>query len=256
MPVKIACVLSKSAMAISFHPRRFFFCLAGISFFLSAVSPAFATDFPLRKVTAIGTATVKVVPDEMRWTVQISIDDSTLAKAKSRHDESLADALKFIKSFGNATKDLQTGGINIQKNNYAPANTPAAQRPFACATQFTFTLTSFDKYGPICDGLAKLDGVQIQSVDYTYSKPEEAQREALKKALLNAHDKASDLAVTAGCYIDKPLEILEGTADNGPRPLYAPRMVAASVSDGTPAPVAGQIDISSTVTVTYELYYK
>jgi len=102
-------------MISSFHLSRFCLCFAGISLFLLVSLPASAADFPLRKVTAVGTATVKVTPDEMHWTVQISIDDSTLAKAKARHDGTLADALKFIKSFGTATKDLQTGGINIQK---------------------------------------------------------------------------------------------------------------------------------------------
>jgi len=241
-------------MTASFHPLRFFSCLARVLFFVLVLTPVFATDFPQRKVTTVGTATIKVVPDEMHWTIQISIDDSTLAKAKTRHDGSLDDALKFIKSFGGAMKDLQTGGISIQKNTYASSDSPAAKNPFNCSTQFTFTLTDLDKYGPICDGLAKLDGVQVQSVDYAYSKEESVQRDALKKALLNAHDKASDLAVTASCYIDKPLEILEGTASDGPRPLM--RMTANFSGGGTPAPVAGQIEISATVTATYDLYYR
>jgi uncharacterized protein YggE len=241
----------------SFHLSRLVFCLAGSSLFLLASLPSFATDFPLRKVTTVGAATVKVAPDEMRWSVQISIDDSTLAKAKARHDSSLTDALKFIKSFGSASKDLQTGGISIQRNDYAQTGNPAVARVFICTTQFTFTLTDFDKYGPICDGLAKLDGVQVQSVDYAYSKEEDAQRDALKKALLKAHDKASDLAATANCYVDKPLEILEGTAENGPRPLFAPRVISmTAAAPGTPPAVAGQIEISATVTATYELYYK
>jgi uncharacterized protein YggE len=243
-------------MTVFFTSLRLSCHLASIALFLLAVAPVFATDFPQRKVTTVGTAIIKVVPNEMHWTIQISIDDSTLAKAKTRHDGSLADALKFVKSFGSAVTDLQTGGIDIQKNNYAPANSPAAEKPFTCATPFTFTLTAFDKYGPICDGLAKLDGVQIQSVDYACSKEEDTRRDALKQALLNARDKANDLAVTAGCYIDKPLEIVEGAVDNGPRPLYATKMVAAASPGGTPAPVAGQIEISATVTATYDLYYK
>ena len=243
-------------MTFTFHPARLSFCFASALFFLLVLAPAFATDIPQRKVTSVGTATVKVVPDQMRWTVQISIDDSTLAKAKARHDGSLADALKFIKSFGSAVTDLQTGGINIQKNNFAPAGSPAAEKPFTCTTQFTFTLTAFDKYGPICDGVAKLDGVQVQSVDYTYSKQEDAQRDALKKALLNAHDKANDLAATAGCYIDKPLIIEEGSSNDGPRPLYTAKMAMAAAPGGTPAAVAGQIEIGAAVTVTYDLYYR
>lgn len=234
------------------HPARLSLWLAMLLLGLSCAIPAFAADAPIRKVTVTGTATIKVVPDEMRWTVQVSIDDATLARAKARHDASLAEALKYLKGLANALKDLQTGGIRIQKNDFAPQNSAAAEKPFSCSTQFTFTLTDFDKYGPICDALAKLDGMQVQSVEYAYSKADSTAKDALKQALLNAHDKANDLAVTASCSIDKPLEILEGTPDNGPRPLMAAAMFRAAPG-GTPAAVPGQLEIGTTVTVTYDL---
>jgi uncharacterized protein len=231
------------------------FFLAAALFALGIPGSAFA-DAPLRKVTVVGTATIKVVPDEMNWTVQVSTNDATLAEAKERHDASLDAALKYIKGLGNAAQDLQTGGIRIDKNVYAPENSPAAEKPYTCSTQFTFTLTDFDKYGPIVDTLAKLDGIQVQSVDYASSKADATQREAMKQALVNAHDKASDLAVTADCYINKPLEIVEGTSDNGPRPLMMSRMALPGGMSGTPAAVPGQIEISAAVTATYDLYYK
>jgi len=221
---------------------------------LPVFGPAHA-DSPLRKVTVVGTATIKVVPDEMNWTVQVSVNDATLASAKQRHDASLSAALKYIKSLGSAARDLQTSGIHIDKNNYAPMNSPAAEKPYTCWTQFTFTLTDFDQYGPIVDALAKLDGIQVQSVEYASSKEDATRRDALKQALINAHDKAGDLAVTAGCFIDKPLEVIEGTPDNGPRPMMAmAKMLPGSM--GTPAAVPGQIEISAAVTATYDLYYK
>jgi uncharacterized protein YggE len=226
-----------------------------VCFFVTFLIPAqvFA-DAPVRKVTVIGNAIIKVVPDEMKWIVQVSINDVTLDKAKSRHDESLTAALNFIKGLGNAVQDLQTGGIRFDKNIYAPESSAAAEKPYTCSTQFTFTLTDFDKYGPIADELSKLDGAQVQSVDYATSKEEATERDALKQALLNAHDKANDLAVTADCYIDKPLEIIEGTPDNGPRPMM---MMARTLSvSNTPEAVPGQLEISGTVTVTYDLFYK
>jgi uncharacterized protein YggE len=227
-------------------------CLVAVLLSLLVFAPAFA-DSPQRKVTVVGTAIIKVVPDEMHWSVSVNINDATLAKAKDRHDASLTAALKYIKSLGSAVKDLQTGGIRFEKNLYPGDNTEAKKNPFSCSTQVTFTLTDFDKYGPIADALSKLDGVQVQSVDYASSKEEATKRDALKQALVNAHDKANDLAVTANCYIDKPLEIIEGTPDNGPRPLMMARMASDS---GTPANVPGQIEISAAVTATYDLYYK
>jgi uncharacterized protein YggE len=223
--------------------------------FATTFSASALGDPPVRKVTVTGTATIKVVPDEMNWSVQVSINDATLAKAKERHDASLTAALDYIKGLGAAVKDLQTGGIRFDRNMYPGDNAEAKKNPYSCSTQFTFTLTDFAKYGPIADALSKLDGLQIQSIDYASSKDEATRRDALKQALVNAHDKATDLAVTAGCYIDKPLEIIEGNADIGPRPMV---MMAkfSGMGGGTPAAVPGHLEISGTVTATYDLYYK
>ncbi len=237
------------------HYLSRFGLLSWAMFFAFPVFTTASTDTPQRKVTVIGTAIIKVVPDEMHWTVAISINDSTLARAKSRHDESLGDALKYIKGLGDAVKDLQTGGIRIDKNYFAPASSEAAAKPYSCSTQITFTLTDFDKYGSIADALSKLDGVQIQSVDYASSQEAETRREALKRALLDGHDKANDLAVTAGCYIDKPLEIDEQDGF-GVQPELMNAAFSSRASGGTPDAVAGQIEISAKVVVTYDLYYR
>jgi uncharacterized protein YggE len=228
--------------------------LAAVALSLALAGPA-RGDTPVRKVTVVGNATIKVVPDEMLWTVQVSINDSTLARAKARHDASLDAALKYVKGLGNAVKDLQTGGIRIDKNLYPGDNSEAQRNPFSCSTQCTFTLTDFDQYGPMVDALAKLDGFQVESVDYASSKEDATRREALKEALLDAHDKAGDLAATAGCSIDRPLEIIEGTPDNGPRPMVMETGAARGFS-ATPAAVPGQIEISAAVTATYDLYSK
>jgi uncharacterized protein YggE len=207
---------------------------------------------PEHKVTVIGTATIKVAPDQMLWNAQVSINDATLAAAKTRHDASLSAALAYLKSLGDAIKDLQTGGIRFDHQTYFP---PLADKskPFTCSTQVTFTLTDFNQYGPICDALAKLDGVEVQGIDYAYSKQSDVRRQALQQALENAHDKAGDLATTANCALGAPLEIVEGGGE-GPQPLMMNAMARAnSYSGGTPAPVAGQIEINGVVTATYEL---
>lgn len=215
-----------------------------------------AADPPLRKVTVVGTCILHVVPDEMKWSAQVSINDSTLAKAKARHDESLDAALKFIKGLGGVVQDLQTGGIRFDKNLYPGDDSLARRNPFSCSTQFTFTLTDFNQYGPICDALARIDGLQVQSVDYATSKEAETHEDALKRALLNAHDKASDLAVAANCYIDRPLEITEQYDNLGVNPGLMNAFAIRNVNSGTPSAVPGQIEISAKVVVTYDLYYK
>jgi uncharacterized protein YggE len=210
---------------------------------------------PVRQVAVIGSCIIKVVPDEMLWSIQVSVSDATLARAKTRHDGSLGDALKYLKGLGDALKDLQTGGISFERNLY-PGDDPVARRnPFSCTTQITFTLTDFEKYGAICDALAKLDGAQVLSVNYATSKEAETRHEALKRALLDAHDKASDLATTAGMSIDKPLSVDEQEAYYvSPETSNTAMPAPGTGSYAAPAVVAGQIEITAKVVATYDLH--
>lgn len=238
-------------------PSHFFPCIAMASCLLLAACNANAPDQdnnpPVRKVTVLGTATIKVVPDEMRWTVNVSINDASLAAAKNRHDASLAAALSYLKSLGDAVKNLQTSGIRFDKNLY-PGDDPEARRtPFSCSTQITFTLTDFEKYGPICDAMVKIDGVQVQVIDYVSSKEDATKRDALKQALANAREKASDLAATAHCTIDRPLQIQEGTIDNNAQPMAVIEDQGMRSTGGTPNAVVDRIAITATVTATYDL---
>jgi uncharacterized protein YggE len=229
--------------------------IAALVLLLPALASADSSPAPLRQVTVQGDAVIKVVPDQMNWSVGISINDSTLAKAKARHDESLSDTLTYLKHLGSAIQGLQTGGIRFQKQEFIPKDSDV--KPFTCATEITFTLTDFSQYGPIADKLSQMDGAQIESVDYAYSKVDEVKRTALVQALGSAHDKANVLAIASNCYIDRPLSITEGAMGN-PQPLYMNRMVAAAapMMSGTPNASPGQLEINAQVTVTYDLYYK
>lgn len=203
----------------------------------------------VRKIAVNGTATIKIAPDEMRWSVQISINDATLAKAKARHDASLTGLLAYLKGLGTSIRDLQTGGIRFEKRTYYNKDNPA--KPFDCSTALTFTLTDFDQYGPLADAIAKFDGASVQSMAYDSSKADDLQSQALQQALSNAQAKAGDLAKTAGLPLGKPLEISEN-GGGGMRPMMM--FKGAMASDvGTPAAVPGQMEITANISATYEL---
>ena len=220
--------------------------IAGFCWLSLGMSPA---DPPVPQVTVTGSATIKVVPDEMHWSIQVTINDQTLAKAKARHDESLGAALKYLKSLGVAIKDLQTGGIRFEKRTYIDKEHPVP--PYDCSTQVTFTLADFDKYGAISDALAKIDGLEVQSMSYATSKQLETEREARKQAVVNAREKADDLAGAASVKVIRVLRIDEGGGDNPPRPMMT--MARSYTADSTPPAVPGQLEVGGNVTVTYEV---
>ena len=137
---------------------------------------------PVRKVTVIGgTATIKVVTrSDAIGMSRCSINDTSLASMPRRaHDASPNTVLRSTTSSRSATaiKDLQTGGIRFDKQTYfPPGETPTAPsrspaRPSSRSPSPISTSTA-----PICDALAKLDGVEVQGIEYAYSKQSDIRR--------------------------------------------------------------------------------
>ena len=108
-----------------------------------------------------------------------------------------------------------------------------------------------------CGFMGSLGGTAAaDESDACLSAPLDGQKLQKAGKLLDAHDKASDLAIAADCYIDKPLEIVEGTPEIRPHPMMMMARMSSNGDNGTPAADPGQIEISADVTVTYDLFYK
>ncbi len=218
-----------------------------------------------RTISVAGTATVKVVPDELRWSVGVGSKGQTPAIAKSDHDVALKAALAYLKGIDHGMKDLQSSGISVQQDLWPMPNGQRNPMPYSCFTDVSFTLTDFDNYSNIADALSKIDGVQITSTTYASSKEIETRHNALNQALQNAREKASRLAETAGCTLGQPLQISEAgaqvqltyAASNSAYPPAGNSVVPDGANSASSTGlVAGQIEITASVNATYELIQK
>jgi uncharacterized protein YggE len=235
-------------------PYGFLLLALAVPAFAGVSSPVVTQPSPLGQITVSGDGSVKLVPDEMNWTISITTTDATLAKAKARHDASLAEVLELAHSLDLAVRDLQTGGIRFDRQQEDDGgNGVPPHWVFVCSTQITFTLTDFSRYGPIVDRLSTLDGAQVEQVGYDSSQTKAARLSSLARAVANARAKADALAAAAHGQAGDPVSIDESGAVS-PRPLFAPvaRSMTALASH-TPAPVPGDIEVDSSVTVTYRL---
>ncbi len=96
----------------------------------------------------------------------------------------------------------------------------------------------------------------LMSVYYTLSAPDKVRDELLGAAIANAHAKAEGMARAAGASLGAVYQIQENGTPQF-RPLMAPRAMmanAGAVADAAPmAPPAGEQQVQSNVTITYEL---
>lgn len=97
----------------------------------------------------------------------------------------------------------------------------------------------------------------LMSVYYTLSDPDKLRDEMLSEAIANAKAKAERMASAAGSGLGRVYSINEGgTPQFQPVMMAAPRammMKAGIASDAAMAPPAGEQQVQSSVTVTYEL---
>ena len=105
-------------------------------------------------------------------------------------------------------------------------------------------------------GLNDVGVNSIQGVEFKSSKMEEHEREARKKAMLNAKQKAEDYVSVLGQKVGKALFITDNSQVHYPQPMYKGAMMAMADAESA-APretlAIGEIEINSTVNVSFVL---
>jgi hypothetical protein len=222
----------------------------------------------IRSITVSGMAERKVVPDEAHITVNLNAQDKDMAKARAAHQQKLAKLMAIVKKNGIDERKVSTQSANIQPiYTYRNDSNGHSQRVFEgyrVQTQLDVTVGDTAKLGTLMDEIssagfeqgANTEWGNLISIYYTLSKPDQLRDEMLVQAIANAKAKAERMADAAGAGLGKVYSINE----NG-TPQFQPVMVAAAPrammmkaeAAMDAAPPAGEQNVQSNVTVTYEL---
>jgi|SRR5690554_5543276 uncharacterized protein YggE len=201
-------------------------------------------------VSVSGEGIVKVIPDQVTLNLTIENTGENLLQVKSINDSSVDAVIKQLKNSGIAEKDIQTRRVDMGKSyDY---NTKQYQ--YRATQSITVLLRQLDKYESLVSsllthGLNRIDGIQFGS-----SKMESLLEEARVKAMANAKLKAEQYAGALGQKIGKAIQIQEpGQHVNPPVLRMAKMEMAAYDSGGQETLAAGEMEISTSVIVIFEL---
>lgn len=202
-----------------------------------------------------GTATIKVVPDIMKWSISLRVDSDDVIEAKNDNDRSVSKVLDLLKGKGVDPKDIQTGGVKITKN-YDYYNKTA--KKFNVSNDIWFTSNEISRYDEFTSELIVINNLYINSTQLEYSKAIETRVQARSDALLAAWKKAEDMAGVLGQAVGKPVLIQEEPAyyygysmSNviSNEPGYSTYGTSTTFSEGT-------INVEAKVKVVFELLNK
>jgi uncharacterized protein YggE len=229
-------------------------------------------------LTVTGSGDVYAEPDLAKVTIGVTTEATTSTKAMGDNADAMNKVIDAVKRLGVPEKDIKTSTVSLQpKYEYqyptaasSPTSAdkvvppvPTSSPPTSLSTRIvgytatntvTVTLRDMSLVGKVIDegygsGANKINGVTFLLSD---EKGATVYKEALKKAVAEAKDKAGVLATAAGISDYR----LKTVSENG---QYLPvaydvmeRSAAAGFAASAPTPISpGQNKVTATVGMTY-----
>jgi uncharacterized protein YggE len=231
-----------------------------------------------RTVTVSGMSQIQVVPDEVVLSLSVKTEDEKdLLKAKADNDQRTNKILKLVKESGVEDKQIKIDCLEIHQQ-YDRDHELLKH----CVNRgIDVTLNDFSLVEKVLSDALQAGATGVSGVLFTTTKHREYQFETRRLAVEFAREKASHLAELNGVALGKPVRIEEGVEGDNHTFGGGMAMGSAMVQEnshetrtqlvslkedvtqkkspadappnntGTVAP--GQLTISATVTITFEL---
>ncbi|CAM3386483.1 26 kDa periplasmic immunogenic protein [Aequorivita lipolytica] len=200
-------------------------------------------------IDVAGEGIVRVVPDEVTINIRVENTGENTKTLKEQNDATISEVLKFLKKMDIADKDVRTEYMNLNKNYDYNSKTYT----FAANQSLSVKLRDLKKYEAVMKGLIDTGINRIDGVNFSSSKEETLKSEARKKAVENALMKAKEYVAVLNQSVGKAVSISEFNDTSGPRPMYKMAMMDSSESGGNQTISLGEMEIKTTVNVSFLL---
>ncbi len=225
-------------------------CLAAI---IALCSCTLKQETPVqRTITVTGTASVETEVDQIHLSISIETRNKDITKSTAENAEKMTNVLNALKENGINEKDISTSNYNIYEDRYSK------DKVTEYVVHNTINILFYDsaKTGNIIDIAVKNGANNISSLNFTSSKTNESKKQARLLAIKNADEKANLMASASGLSVGKALNIVEGSSNARPAANEFKMMAAtAEGSFDAATPIsAGTASVTSSVTITYEMY--
>ena len=220
-------------------------------------------------ITLSGHGEVKAVPDVATVYFTVESSKATQAESSTEVNNKIAKILEFLKTSGVEEKDIKTEGYtSYPKYSYTQIKCPMGSPEFGTydcvdrnqvitgytvSQSITVKVRKVDDASKIIDGINKIGVNNMSGPNFTIDNEDNLKREARKKAIDEAKEKAQVLAKDLGVRLGRVTSFSE--SGNYPIPIYArAELMAADVGAPKAAELPkGENTITSDVTITYEI---
>ncbi|WP_029029985.1 SIMPL domain-containing protein [Salinarimonas rosea] len=226
-------------------PRRLAAPLAALAVALALASPvaygptpAMAQEAPASagRIAVTGTGEVERAPDFARVFVSVTNRGDSVAVVLEANRTASDEALAAIEARGVAREDVQTVNFQVFETpeEYDRNGEPRPVEPFTATHQLMVVLRDTDAVGAFAGEILALDAITFQSIAWGLERSEEAQDEAMRRAVADARRQAQVLADAAGITLGAIRRIGDGHVGGGPQPEMDRAMMRAASAPAVP----------------------
>ena len=201
-------------------------------------------------IVTTGEAVVKRAPDRAWVTIGAESRARTAAEAQRLNTDAMTAVIDRIKSSGVAPDAIQTTGYNLQPE-FDYANGRQTLRGYVARNHVQVRVDVLAKTGDVIGASVGSGATNVSGVRFDLKDRDAVERDALRRAVQDARQRANAAASGAGVTIDRIIRIEEQrdmVGDPRPIPMMAMRNEAAQAA---PVPMeAGEIEVRARVTLT------
>ncbi len=202
-------------------------------------------------VAVQGTAVKYAIPDEILISFSVYEKASDLKSARKMGSEKVRNVVNYLERAGVDKKHIQTNYQNIGTRMKHHNSNEVDFYEFR--QQLNVCITEMKKYDQIIDGLINEGIYNVGTPTFRTTELESIKKEVYKEALKAAKEKAQMMSSELNQNIGKALYISD---INNASPRFSNAYIKSAAMEsnsGGPSIAAGELQISQTVTVYFEL---
>lgn len=164
-----------------------------------------------------GKSSIQAAPDKVVLSLGISQKNPDIRTAQNQANTTINTVTQKLQDLGIKKEDIKTVNYSISPTyNYQTGGQNITG--YSVDIMLSVSLTDFQKLNQAVDAATSSGANQVGGIQFTLSdkKEQEVKKQARAEAIANAQSNASELSSLAGMHLGKIINIVEGSANQGP----------------------------------------
>lgn len=214
-----------------------------------------STPVPVLTVSANGES--RVAPDEATVRLGVTAQATTAREAQDQVNRTAGAILEAVRKLGIPAERIQTSELNLGPVYGQGRPDRENQEPrivgYQASNVVSVQVEQLDKVGPVIDAGLAAGANRLEGVMFGLRDDRKARAEALTSAVDAARVKADALARALKVRLVRILEVAEGGIAVTPQPFVRGRIAMETAAMADTPVSAGQVGVSASVTVRWEI---